>query len=62
MDYCQGHSLMLQPQWRIPVTDAPPLPFQAFSGEGLKIVERLRLTQEGLELEHQVIPLVQKRL
>ncbi len=26
---------------------------QAFSGDGLKVVERLKLTQEGLEMEYQ---------
>ena len=31
-----------------------PSVMKAFSGEGLKIVERLRLTQEGLEMEYQV--------
>ena len=31
-----------------------PFVAKAFSGEGLKIVERLKLTQEGLEMEYQV--------
>ena len=31
-----------------------PSVVKAFSGEGLKIVERLKLTQEGLEMEYQV--------